>query len=122
MNTSAQDEVAVAVLSKELGMSLPASIRVLGVERQEGMDDIVRAKLEMPRAVFEANAKSLPLEPSKLRPGVGRLGTDRGFWNPGHYQDIRSGSAMREGARAFHLGIASRPDDTVVVFIVSHGT
>ncbi len=122
INTSSPQHTNLAALSKRIGVPLPESTRVIGVEHQQGKDDMIRAKLEMPRADLEAIGSALPIDPSKLRPGVGRLGIDRNFWNPSEYQDLRSGSVVLEGARGFHLGVAYLADGTAVVFIMSHGT
>jgi len=122
MNTPSKNEVDLDALAKELGVALPPTTRVLGVDRQEGRDDMVRAKLEVPKTDFEEAGNRWPIDLEKLRPGVGRLGVDRGFWNPSQYQELRSASAIVEGARGLHVGVASSGEGPVIVFVINHGT
>jgi hypothetical protein len=111
----------LATLEKEVGIPLPADTRVLWVERQSGMDDMVRTKLQMSRRAFATLADKLPVKPKDLRPGAGRLGTDREGWDPHATPGLRSGQAALDDGRYLNVGVA---DDgaTVTVFLMNHGT
>jgi hypothetical protein len=111
-----------ALLEKELGFALPADARVLLVEQESGMDDMVRAKLQMSEAAFEQLEPSLPVRADAMTRGAGRLGTDKGEWNPHATPGLRSGQAPLPGSRYMNVGVARGDGGQVTVFIMSHGT
>lgn len=118
----AAEEPELRALSAELGISLPPGTRVLLLERQAGMDDLVRAKLQMSRAAFEQLSPRLPVKDPDLRPGAGRLGTDHERWDPHATAGLRSGQAPLAGARYLTLGVADGGGEQVTLFVVNHGT
>jgi hypothetical protein len=112
----------VLALAAELGMPLPAATRVIMVERQSGIDGLVRAKLRMDEASFQQLAPRLPIKLEDLRPGPGRLGTDEGAWDPHATPGLRSAQAQLPGARYLNLGVAEDAQGEVTLFVVQHGT
>lgn len=109
-------------LAAELGIPLPPDTRVLWLERQAGVDDLVRAKLQMSRSAFEQLSLQLPIQDKDLRAGSGRLGTDHGGWDPHATGGLRSGQAPLAGARYLTLGVAADGDGQVTLFVVNYGT
>ena len=122
MDTKKDKAMDLASLEKELGVPLPKDAKLLWVDHQSGMDDLVRAKLQISRAAFDQIAPRLPIQESQLRKGPGRLGTDTGAWNPHQVPGLKSGSVALEGARFLHLGLADDGAGGLTLFIVNHGT
>ena len=113
----------LADVGRELGVTFPAGTKLIGVDREEGMDDLVGAKVEMKRADWPAFIASTPIKPGAFRPGNrGLLGTDRGFWNPGAYAGLRTAQAQLAGARALNVGYDESDQEIIAVFVVNHGT
>jgi hypothetical protein len=109
-------------LSRELQVSLPIRTRILGVDRESGIDDMVRAKLEVSHQEFDQILASLPLTTDTFRATAGRLGSDAGFWNPHATQGIRYAQTRLPGGRALHVGYADAGQGRVVLFLMNHGT
>lgn len=112
---------ALAVLRPLLGGDLPRSMRVLHFEQQSGVDDMLRAKLQMSRSDFESIAPRLPVTLDSMSQGAGRLGADTGAWDPHKTGGIRSGQAALGGARFINVGVAEH-GDLVTLFVMEHGT
>jgi hypothetical protein len=108
-------------LGQELGVSLPPDAKIVGVDRQAGMDDMIRAKVELSPGSFASIADQLPVKGEQLTRGPGRLGADHEFWNPHATPGVRSGQVQLPGARVLHIGLAEYPDK-VVLFVLNHGT
>lgn len=104
-----------------LGFPLPNDARVLLLERESGLDDMLRAKIEIPRSSFNGVAPSLPVQLNAMRRGPGRLGADHGSWNPRSEQDLRTGQVGRPGGRFLNLGFVES-NDHVTLFVMEHGT
>lgn len=119
-NRNANEDIAA--LSRELMVELPKGTRVLGVERQHGLDDMTRAKIELGRNEFEPLLLRLPMARDTFSKGKSRLGADSGFWNPGATPGIRYAQSPLPEGRALHVGYAANSPGTVVIFIVNHGT
>jgi hypothetical protein len=79
-----------AELQQQLGFTLPESARIVWLERQQGVDAMVRVKLEMNRSAFDSMAPSIPVIDQELRAGARRLGRDTGEWNPPSTPGIRA--------------------------------
>lgn len=110
-------------LGHELNVPLPPSTRVVGVERENGMDDLVSAKLEMAESEWPVFLASTPIQPDAFRPGPrGMLGEDHGFWDPHQAAGLKTAQAPLPGARWLNIGVSSAVNGTVVVYIVNHGT
>lgn len=122
MKTDHAQSTDLNSLSKELGIPLPQGTKVLWVDHQSGMDDMVRAKLQLTRAAFDEIVPRLPIGESSLRAGPGRLGTDIESWNPHGTPGLRSGSVALEGGRFLLLGIAEDGAGQVTMFVANHGT
>lgn len=120
--TERSPTVDLDTLSRELQLSLPKGTRVLGVDRESGIDDMVRAKVEVSRDDLAQMLAPLPLTTDKFRAGAGRLGSDGGFWNPHATPGIRYAQMRLSGGRALHVGYADAGQDRVVLFLMNHGT
>lgn len=110
-------------LGQELSVTLPPSTRVIGVERENGMDDLIGAKLEISESEWPGFIASTPIQPDAFRPGSrGMLGDDHGFWDPEKAPGLRTAQAVLPGARALNIGVSAAVNGTVLVYIVNHGT
>lgn len=110
-----------AAIEKVLGFDLPESAQILMLDRQVGIDDMLRAKIEMPRSSFDAVAQRLPVPLDGMSSGPGRLSADKGLWNPRSTPHIKSGQVARPGGRFVNIGVA-QSDERVTLFVVEHGT
>jgi hypothetical protein len=120
-NSTPHPDNQTQALSHELGVPIPNEATVLGVKRESGVDDLIRVKFSLPSGALDRFAARLPIKLDSLRPGVGRLGTDDGFWNPHAMARIRSGSKALSDGHYLLIGIADGPDGTVV-FLAKLGT
>jgi hypothetical protein len=111
----------IATLSRELMVHIPVGATVLGVDRERGHDDMVRAKFEIDRASFDTFVTSLPMASDMFSRGPGRLGSDAGYWNPKSTPGIRSAQVILPSGRGLHVGFADSGDGGVVVFVMNHG-
>jgi len=122
MTTStSRSENQVSALGLELGVSIPADAQVVGVKRESGIDDLIRVKLLVPPTSRDRFIAELPIPEGALRAGVGRLGSDDGFWNPHATAHIRSGSKALGDGHFLLIGIADTSGGTIV-FLAKHGT
>jgi hypothetical protein len=113
----------VVELGRELNVSLPPSARVIGVEREEGMDDRIGVKLEIPQDDWPRFIASTPIDADAFDPGArGMLGQDHGFWDPHQAPGLRTAQAPLPGARYLNIGVSAPTNGFVVVYIVNHGT
>ena len=114
---------SLAALGKELNLQFPASTRVIGVRRANGMDDIVRVKLEMASSDLPSLIAQTHIDPASFYPGTrGLMGSDKGFWDPNHAPALRTGQVKRPDARALNVGVDDSRPDVAVVYLVEHGT
>ncbi len=120
----AEPPASIASLNAELPIHIPESARLLGVRRQNGMDDLIQVKLEMSAADLPALLASSPLADQPLegweRHGI--FGSDHDFWDPHQVPNLRSAETGYPDARRFRLGIDERRPEVVVVYLVDHGT
>jgi hypothetical protein len=113
----------LAALAPELGVTFPPSTRLLGVRRLNGMDDWIGVKVEMRRADWPVFLSSTPIDPATLTPGeAGLFGPDQGFWEPNQHSDLRAAQAVLGEVRALNVGVADVGSETVIVYIVNHGS
>jgi hypothetical protein len=111
-------------LSRELTLAFPPGTRLVGVLRDSGMDDSVRAKLEMDGADFPKFLASTSIRVESLVPGAGgRMGPDRDFWDPHRAKGLRTAQVIRPGEehRVLNVGVAEAGSGLVAVYIVEHG-
>lgn len=120
-NSTPPPENQPSALSQELGVSIPSEAKVLGVKREMGMDELVRAKVLVPLSSRDKFLAGLPIPQDSFRPGVGRLGSDDDFWNPHATPRIRSATKALADGRYLLLGLADDPGG-VIVFVAKHGT
>lgn len=109
--------------AKAVGLELPAGAQVVGIHRENGMDDLVAVKLEVPAADWAAFLARTPVDPRLFRPGErGLLGPDDGFWDPHQARSLRTAEASLPGARVLNLGYDDSRPGVIVVYLVNHGT
>lgn len=114
---------SLAALGTELNLRFPPSTRLIGVRRENGMDDIVQVKLEMAREDVALLVEQTHIDPASFYPGTGGLmGPDQEFWDPHQAPALRTGQADRPGGRALNLGIDDSRPGAAVVYVVEHGT
>ena len=123
MTASNETPESLSQLSQALGLEFPASTRLIGVLRSNGMEDAVRVKLEMAAKEFPDFLARTQIDPASFRPGTrGMLGPDKGFWDPHQSKSLRTGQASRPSARSLNVGIDDSRADQVVVYLMEHGT
>jgi hypothetical protein len=123
MNAKNEAPESLSKLSQELGLEFPPSTRVLGVLRSNGMDDAVRVKLEIAASEFPSFLERTQIDRAALRPGTrGMLGPDKDFWDPHQSQSLRTGQVARPNARSLNLGFDESRGDTVIAYVMEHGT
>ena len=108
-------------LQRELGFAVPEGARVLWIERENGIDSIIRVKLEMSKLDFDTMAASVPIVDGDLRSGPGRLGRDKGEWNPRTTVGLRSTQLALPDASFMNVGVAETAG-VLTVFVMRHGT
>jgi hypothetical protein len=104
-----------------LRISLPADTEILLFERESGLDDMLRAKIEMSRTSYLTLAQRLPVPVASMTRGAGRLSADNGAWNPRSTPHLISGQVARAEGRYLNVGVAES-SERVTLFIVEHGT
>lgn len=115
----------LATLAPELSVSFPPSTQLVGVQRYNGMDDLIAVKVTMARTEWPQFLASTALTESQLISGeVGLLGPDEGFWDPNRHADLRTGQTAPAGdpTRALNIGVAAESTERVAVYVVNHGT
>lgn len=112
-----------ATLGTEVGVKFPASARLVGVEQEDGMDDMTRAKVAIAPADLPAFLASTPLAPSAFAPGSGGfLFRDQDWWDPNSALNLRASQARLPSARVLNIGIDDGHPGVVFLYIVNHGT
>lgn len=109
------------VVTKVLGFALPADAKIVLIERESGIDDMLRVKVEMSRASFTEVAQHLPVPATRMTRGAGRLSADKGEWNPRATPGVKSGQIARAEGRYLNIGVAES-NDRVTLFVMEHGT
>lgn len=114
----------IEALSRELGLKIPNTSRIVGVKRERGIDDAVFAKFEMSRSDWGALQLRPPLSGADFdKAGKAYLPTDEGWWDPNHAEGVRAAQIEIEGGRVLDVGIDdTHGGDLVVVYVVNHGT
>jgi hypothetical protein len=111
-------------LSREVGVTLAPSTRLLGAKRTRGIDDAVFAKVEMTPADWDQLLARAPFRGSDLTTeSRGYLEPDDGWWDPSAARDLRAAQVNLAGGRILNVGVdvASKPG-VVVVYLMNHGT
>jgi len=110
-------------LGRRLGVTFPRGSRIIGVERERGIDDLVAAKVEIRSAELSSFLASSPVKAADLQPGErGMLGPDHDWWDPGKATRLRTGQAALAGARYLNIGVDDGRPGVAVLYIVNHGT
>jgi hypothetical protein len=109
-------------LSRELSLLLPPTTKVLGIQRERGIDDMIRAKLEMNTADWRQLLSVAPFrEQDMSSENRAYLGRDSGWWDPGAAKGLKAVQVVLPGPRALNVGVAPG-SGTVIVYVVNHGT
>jgi hypothetical protein len=109
-------------LAREVGLAFPASARLVGFNRENGMDDYLQFKVEIDARDLPAFRASSPIPEEAMKAGErGLLGPDQGFWDPNRARNLRTGQKSLPNARALNIGLAER-GAKVCLYIVNHGT
>jgi len=109
-------------LGQEVGLKFPPSARLIGFNRENGMDDYLQFKVEINAADFPEFQASSPVPEAVMEPGEGGLlGPDQGFWDPNRAKNLRTGQKSLPNARALNIGVAEN-GAKVYLYIVNHGT
>jgi hypothetical protein len=123
MNERNQPGTTLAQLAQEAGVGLPPSARLVGSARENGMDDLLRFKVEIPLGDLPAFFAASPVPVEALEPGEGGLlGPDQGFWDPSHAKRLRTGQKILPGQRALNIGIDDGRMEVAIIYIVNQGT
>jgi hypothetical protein len=114
---------SLADVARELKLVFLPSTRLVGVEREHGMDDCIRVKVEMSSEEVSPFLRSTPVGEQAFDPGPApTFGDDHGFWDPHRSTQLRSASVLTSEHRGFHIGVAEARAFVVAVYIVDHGT
>jgi hypothetical protein len=123
MNDRAQSDATLAQLAHEAGVQFPAGARLVGSAREDGIDDLLRFKVEVRPADLAAFLSTSPVPSDALESGEGGLlGPDQGFWDPSRAKRLRTGQKILPGQRALNIGIDDGRTDVVFIYVVNHGT
>jgi hypothetical protein len=121
MKPSAED--TLESVGRQLGVAFPAAAKLIGVHREQGIDDLVAAKVEMPATEWPGFLAKIPMERDLFSPGErGLLGPDDGFWDPHQAKGLRTAQALLPGRRTLNIGYHHGRGTVVVVYVVNHGT
>jgi len=108
-------------LSEKLCVSFPAGADVIGIETQNGMDDMIRARVAIDRDALPAFQEACPVPAALMEGGTGALlGSGPPWWAPS--ASARVGQKALPGARALHVGIDDQGQAKVDIYVVNHGT
>ena len=111
-----------AALGRELNVKFPPSARLLKLERQNGMDDMVRLQVALPMRDLPSFITDSAISTEQLREGAGCLMPADEFWDPSRALHMRSLGAWLPGARYSCLGIDDGAPETAYIYIMNHGT
>jgi len=107
---------------REVAVDFPPSARLIGVHREQGMDELIAVKVEMPAAHWPGFLEGTPMDPKLFEPGEGGLlGPDEGFWDPHQAKSLHTSQAQLPGDRVLNLGYDDSRGDVIVVYVVNHG-
>jgi hypothetical protein len=120
-NTNAKE---LENLAAELSLRFPEQTRLIGSHREQGMDDYLAVKVEMPARASNGFLSDSPIPRAQFEPGNGGLlGPDEGkFWDPNKQPQLQTGQVQRAGARVLNIGFDDSRSDIAIVYVVSHGT
>lgn len=120
-SSMAQD---IETISRELGLKLPSTARVIGVHRERGMDDAVLVKLEVSVADWQTLRAAEPLKGADFAPANrGYLPADDGWWDPSKSANLPAAQIEMPRGRVLNIGAdEDAKPGAVVVFAMNHGT
>ena len=112
---------SVDELSARLGVRLPEGTRVLGVDSETGIDDLVRAKVEISKAHLTSFLATTAI-PRFEQVDADILGPDREFWDPHKASNLRVGDVQLPNARFLVVAIDEGRPQVAVLYLINHGT
>lgn len=123
INDRIESVPTLAQLAHEAGVRFPPGARLVGSARENGIDDLLRFKVEVAPAELPAFLSTSPVPAEALEPGEGGLlGPDQGFWDPSQAKRLRTGQKIMPRQRAVNIGIDEGRTDKVIIYVVNHGT
>jgi hypothetical protein len=111
----------VQLLGQKLGLKLPMSTEILGVETEAGIDDAVRAKLRIPTAQAQTFLQDCGVSRFK-KGGANLMGPDHGFWDPHAAKTLRSGEVSLTSGRAVIVAVDESSEEHIVVYVMNYST
>ena len=111
----------IATLTRDFGFALPAGVKVVGSQREDG-DGMLRAKLLMSADQWREFAATSLVPVAEMDSDMGYVGANQGWWDPQGSVNPHSGSVNRPNGYALHIGYDDGDPNQVRVFIVLHGT
>jgi hypothetical protein len=122
--TVSTEKPDIHAVERELGIRFPEGARLIGTHREDGMDDYLGVKVEMPAEALAGFLASCPIPKERYASGNGGLlGPDQdGFGDPNKQPKLRTGQAQLPGARALNIGFDDSRPDVALVYVVNHGT
>ena len=111
-----------AALGRELGLKFPPSSRLLKLERQNGMDDMIRLQVALPTQDLPAFISDSAIHTEQLREGGSCFVSGDEFWDLSQALHLRSFQAALPGARFWCLGIDDGRPGTAYLYIMNYGT
>lgn len=115
-------EVRSKASQQAIGLTLPASARVIFADRMRGLDDAARIIAVMPAADWRDLERRLlatvPDAAPPTREAVAHLGTDHDGWTPGKQAQLTARQLpWRGGAESLNIGAAPAGPGMMRVFI-----
>jgi hypothetical protein len=121
--TKGPKATALPELAREVGLTFPPKARLIGMARENGIDDILMFKVEIDARDLASFMATSPVPADAFEPGEGGLlGPDHGFWDPSHASRLRTGQTILKNQRALNIGFDDGHGDVVAIYIVNHGT
>jgi hypothetical protein len=114
----------IGQLSRDVGLTLPAQARVVGVKRTRGPDDAIFAKVEVTPEDWSRVLSGAPFAARDLTPDSrGYLEPDEGWWDPSAPQALKATQVNLAGGRILNVGVdESRRPAAIVLYLMNHGT
>ena len=108
-------------LSKALGVSFPAGAKVVGIDSQHGIDDMLMARVAIDAAKLRDFEAASPVPAEHMEDNAGELlGPGPKWWTPS--PSARVGQIHLPSGRALHIGIDRQRGNQVDIYVMNHGT
>jgi hypothetical protein len=115
-----RDQRRATQLGAELSLPLPPKTKVLGVQHERGIDDIITVKLEMATSDWHQLLSAAPFREEDMTPDDrAYLGPDKDWWDPGQAKGLKAIQVVLPGPRALNVGVAPGGEG-VILYVVNH--